>query len=265
LARSVREVLPGAGDTTVVAAFLQDASARSEPSVTTDGGGFSATSGLVAAVGAVRLLGADVLAPYVLTGQALLPEESAAVRLALSALPPAQQPPAAPPYGLEPPWVRAWIDWGLVTLLGRLDPAAFPAPVPQPQQPPPCDGNAPRHRSAAGTADHLDGGGAEGWVPWSLRMGRLASLALPGLCSPVHEAARSGALALARGATRALLRRDFPTAARITRWLAWLTADGTSLPLDVALLTEDIALRGGGDRCLLDAAISRRLLDLDSV
>ncbi|WKX11860.1 hypothetical protein [Streptomyces sp. NL15-2K] len=102
-------------------------------------------------------------------------------------------------------------------------------------------------------------------MPWSLRMARLASLALPGLHSPVHDAARSGALALARGATRALLRRDFATAARITRWLAWLTADGVPLPVDAALLTDDIMLRGGGDRCLLDAAISRRLLGLDSV
>jgi hypothetical protein len=161
--------------------------------------------------------------------------------------------------------VRAWVDWGLATVLARLDPAACHDPVPQPQEPPQCDGNAPRHRSAAGTTDHLEGGRREGWVPWSLRMGRLASLALPGLHSPVHDAARSGALALARGATRALLRRDFATAARITRWLAWLAADGAALPVDAALLTEDIALRGGGARCLLDASISRRLLGLDGV
>jgi hypothetical protein len=256
----------GAASSTVVAAFLREATARGEQSVTADTGGSVVAPDLVVAVGAVRLLGADALAPYALTGQAVLPEESAAVRMAISALPPAQQRPAAPPHGPEPPWVRAWIDWGLVTMLACLDPAAPRAALPLPQEPPQCDGSAPHRRSAATAVDRPDGGSCgEGWVPWSLRMARLASLALPGLHSPVHDAARSGALALARGATRALLRRDFATAARITRWLAWLTADGVPLPLDAALLTDDITLRGGGDRCLLDAAISRRLLGLDSV
>ncbi|MFF8883591.1 hypothetical protein [Streptomyces flaveolus] len=207
----------------------------------------------------MRVLGADALAPYLLTGRPLLPEESAAVRLSLSALPPARRPPAAPPSGREQAWIRAWIHWGLVTVLARLDAAPERVAVTVPQGPPPCDDSEPRHRSAADPADCPVGHG-EGWVPWSLRMGQLASLALPGLDGPVHQAARSGGLALARGATRALLRRDFATVARITRWLAWLAADGVALPLDVALLIEDIALRGGDDRCLLDAVIARRLL-----
>jgi hypothetical protein len=96
-------------------------------------------------------------------------------------------------------------------------------------------------------------------------MGQLSSLALPGLASPVHEAARGGVLGLARGATRAMLRRDFPTAARITRWLAWLAAQGTRLPLDPAPLTAHLGLVGGGDRLALDVAIARRLLGLEPV
>ncbi|MFJ4947052.1 hypothetical protein [Streptomyces sp. NPDC088760] len=246
----------------VVAAFLQKAAAHGELPLTGCSDDSGTAPGPAAAVGAVRLLGADALAPHVLAGQALVPEESAAVRLALSALPPAQRPPAAPPHGPEAPWTRAWIDWGLVAVLTRLDSAAFRAPAPA--APPPCDGNAPRRHSAAGADAHHCGESGEGWIPWSLRMGQLASLALPGLDSSVHDAARSHALALARGATRSLLRRDFPTAARITRWLAWLAAGGATLPLDVTLLTQDIALRGGGERCLLDVAISRRLLGLDS-
>ncbi|ADI11387.1 hypothetical protein SBI_08269 [Streptomyces bingchenggensis BCW-1] len=260
LARCALDALRGTGGTAVVAAHLRAAdsqAAHREPSVAGDGGGATVTSSAAVAVGAVRVLGADALAPYVLTGRALLPEESAAVRLSLSALPPVQRPPAAPPDGRERPWLRAWIDWGLVAVAARLDPDPWCVAAPVPQGPPPCDDSAPRHRSADGAV------GGEGWVPWSLRMGQLASLALPGLDGPVHQAARSGALALARGATRALLRRDFATAARITRWLAWLAADGVALPLDVALLTEDIALRGGDDRCLLDAAIARRLLGLE--
>ncbi|MES4906920.1 MULTISPECIES: hypothetical protein [unclassified Streptomyces] len=261
LARCALDALRGTGGTAVVAAHLRAAelqAAHHEPSAAGDGPGATATSGAAVAVGAVRVLGADALAPYLLTGRALLPEESAAIRLSLSALPPAQRPPAAPPVGREQSWTRAWIDWGLVTVAARLDPDLWRVAAPVPQGPPPCDDSAPRHRPAAGP-----GGGGEGWVPWSLRMGRLASLALPGLDGPVHQAARSHVLALARGATRALLRRDFATAARIARWLAWLAAGGVALPLDAALLTGDIALRGGDDRCLLDASIARHLLGLE--
>jgi hypothetical protein len=256
LARGALGVLQGTADTAFMAALLRGAAPAGQPLAVGRPGADTAVSGLVAAVGGVRLLGADVLAPYVLTRQALPVEDAAAVRLAFSALPPAQQPSLAPPRGPEAPWVRAWVDWGLAGVLARLDPDTPCVPVAMAQGPPPWDARAPRRSSA--TADA--GNRGEGWVGWSLRMGQLASLALPGLHGPVHDGAVSGALALARGATRSLLRRDFATAARITRWLAWLTAHGVAVPLDVSLLIEDIALRGGGDMCLLDAEISRRLL-----
>lgn len=254
LARGALGVLRGAGGTAVVADHLE--AAQAGPPMAAAAGGVDA-GGVAAAVSAVRVLGADVLAPYVLVDQRLPPEESAAVCLCVSALPPVRQSPAAPPGGPEAPWIRAWIDWGLVTVLAGLDPAARPAAAVVPQQPPRCDDSAPRHRTGGGS----DGDGGEGWVPWSLRMGQLASLALPGLDSPVHHLARCGVLALARGATRAVLRRDFATAARITRWLAWLAADGVPLPVNVSLLVREIALRGhDGGRCTLDLAIARRLL-----
>jgi hypothetical protein len=91
-------------------------------------------------------------------------------------------------------------------------------------------------------------------------MGQLSPLALPGLDGPVHAAARRAPLALARGASRAVLRRDFPTAMRITRWLALLAAEGVRLPLDPAPLVEHLRLLGGGPRLALDAAIAGRLL-----
>ncbi|MFF8883149.1 hypothetical protein [Streptomyces flaveolus] len=61
-----------------------------------------------------------------------------------------------------------------------------------------------------------------------------------------------------------MLRKDYVTAARITRWLAWLAAQGVALDLDMRLLNEDIALRGGGERCVLDVAIACRLLGSES-
>ncbi|KAA6223496.1 hypothetical protein CP973_17590 [Streptomyces albofaciens JCM 4342] len=253
LARRALDALQGAGGAAVAAAHVEAAASEPEgdPAV---------------ALGAVRVLGADVLAPYVLTGLPPSEGETAAVGLALGALPPADPPPPAPPEGPEQAWTVSWIGWGLATALSRLGSAASPAsPAPLPPAPPWCDDSAPR-RLPVSPADGGSGGPArEGWVPWSIRMGQLASLALPGLDGPVHAAARSGVLGLARGATRATLRRDFPTAARITRWLAWLHADGARLPLDPALLTEYTGLVGGGGRTALDTAIARRLLGLEPV
>ncbi|WP_030659505.1 hypothetical protein [Streptomyces rimosus] len=259
LARRALDALQGTGGAAVAAAHVESASSGSDgdPAV---------------ALGAVRILGADVLAPYILTGQSPPAGETETLGLALGALPPTDPPPAAPPDGPEQAWTMAWIDWGLSTALSRLDPARSPAPAaPLPQAPPRCDDSAPRHLpptpapEGGDRAHGSDGTAREGWVPWSVRMGQLASLALPGLDGPVHDAARSGVLGLARGATRATLRRDFPTAARITRWLAWLDADGQRLPLDPMLLTEHTGLLGGGDRTALDTAVARRLLGVEAV
>ncbi|WP_394436520.1 hypothetical protein [Streptomyces sp. SGAir0957] len=244
LARRVLDALRDVGPTAPAAAHLESVVSLppSEQSV---------------AVAAVRMLGADILAPHVLTGRTPPPEEGAAVTLALDALPPARPAPAAPPEGPEQPWLRAWIDWSTVSVLTLLDPAPDNPAAPVPQAPPRCDPGPERRRPPTATGD---GPAYEGWVPWSVRMSQLSSLALPGLDGPVHEAARSGAAGLARGATRALLRRDFPTAARLTRWLAWTHAEGVPLPLDPVPLAEHIALLGGGGRLALDIAIARHLL-----
>ncbi len=212
------------------------------------------------ALGAVRLLGADVLAPYLLNQHTLPPEETDAIGLALTALPPVDPPPPTPPEGPEPPWVRAWIDWGLISVLASV--SALKTVPPVPPGPPRCD-DGESHYHPPTVDGHPNGQPWEGWAPWSQRMGNLASLALPGLDGPVHDAARSGALGLARGATRALLRRDFPSAARITRWLAWLSADGVALPLDPVPLIQHIGLLAAGHRVELDIALACRLLDLE--
>ncbi|MEU1054305.1 hypothetical protein [Streptomyces sp. NPDC005876] len=255
LARAALGALLGTESGCVVARHLLAAAQSDEFAGGRPASPASATS--VAAT-AVRMLGANVLAPYALTGRALPPEESEAVRAVL---------PVARPAGLSPPtagerersWELRWVDWGLACVLHHLDPAAPGPDRTTPPGPPRCDAGAPRRVDAGPGAE----GRSEGWVPWSLRMGRVASLALPCLDGPVHHAARRNALPLARGATRALLRGDYSTAARITRWLAWLAADGVPPCLDVDLLTQDIALRGGGRRCLLDVALARQLLDLE--
>ncbi|MFI7386644.1 hypothetical protein [Streptomyces sp. NPDC049813] len=248
LAGRVLDALRGAGHTAVTAAHLADAAALPPQEQ-------------VAALGAVRLLGADVLAPAVLTGAAPSAEETVAIAATLDALPPSQPPPAAPPEGAEAPWVRAWIDWSLVTVLTRVDPGAVAPAAPEPPPPPRCEApTAPRRTPATVHGD----GTREGWVPWSVRMGQLAPLALPGLDGPVHAAARAGATGLARGATRAVLRRDYPTAARITRWLAWLHTEGVPLPLDPAPLTAHLALVAGGTRVTLDTTIAAHLLGQES-
>ncbi|RDG35150.1 hypothetical protein [Streptomyces corynorhini] len=224
LARRTLGALLGAGSTAMVAEHVERAA---------DPG---------AALAAVRIIGADAFAPALLAGAALHARDAEAVRVALTALPASDHTPPAPPAGPEAAWLMAWRDWGTVTLLTVLTGRD-------------TDGVT----AARPTAPTAGGDGAD-WASWSVRMGQLCTLALPGLDGPVHEAARGAPLGLARGATRATLRRDYPTAARIVRWLAWLRAEGVALPLDPAPLVEHIAQMAAGDRTALDTAIARRLL-----
>ncbi|MGW5865114.1 hypothetical protein ACWFRJ_23395 [Streptomyces sp. NPDC055239] len=232
-----------------------------------------------AALAAIRIVGADAFAPYLLSEAPFHPQDAAAVTRSFEVFPPPVSTPAPPPAGTVEPWLVAWRDWATTTLLaqftgpgaavsdlsdvpghgadGGLDPgvalARRPAGAPELTEPDPS--------AATRSADHP----GIPWQTWSVRMGQLSPLALPGLDGPVHDAARAAPLVLARGATRAVLRRDFSTAARITRWLALLAAEGARPPLDPVPLVEHIGLHGGGSRLALDVAISRRLLALEGV
>ncbi|WP_328954027.1 hypothetical protein [Kitasatospora purpeofusca] len=221
---------------------------------------------------AARVLGPDVLAPQALGATG--PDEQAVLLLAEAhrAFPPsafpALAPSSAPPSSARPSGVdeeraagaalvTAWRDWGTAVLLARaLGPGAdalFPGAAGE-DAGEDADLGAPQ----PGHAPHPE---PYAWQSWSVRMSQLSALALPGLDGPVHDAAREHSLALARGAVRSLLRCDQRVAARLTRWLAWLAADGRELPLEVEPMLERIRAVGDGSaRTALELAVAERLL-----
>ncbi|MER0243939.1 hypothetical protein AAHZ94_18395 [Streptomyces sp. HSW2009] len=300
LAHRVLGALRGAGGTALVAEHVERAE---DPK---------------AALAALRVVGADVFAPYLLGDSVFHPQDAEAVAMAFTVFPPPVNPPTPPPDGPAEPWVVAWRDWAMAAVLGRfaevggdalpptvrtdasgvaeiIDAPGGTVRAPEPQGAPLlADARLRAAYGTAGardalrvpegsyTADRLHAAGSHGaaypadapataaeaagldWQRWSVRMGQLSPLALPGLDSAVHRAARAAPLALARGASRALLRRDHPTAVHILRWLALLGAEGVPLPIELPPLIEHVELLGGGGpRLALDLAIARRLLALE--
>ncbi|MET8685445.1 hypothetical protein ABZV77_14610 [Streptomyces sp. NPDC004732] len=222
-----------------------------------------------AALGAIRFVGADGFAPYLFGAAVFHPQDATAVAQSFAVFPPAVSTPAPPPAGGAEPWLVAWRDWATAALLARFadggDAQVGEVLAPQPTGAPVL---AEPTRTGHAASDTLPAASDTDWQRWSVRMGQLSPLALPGLEGPVHSAARTDPAprALARGATRAVLRRDFPTAARIVRWLALLHSEGVHLPLDPVPLVEHLGLYGGGGpRLALDVAIARRLLGLETV
>lgn len=181
---------------------------------------------------AVRVLGADLFAPELAGTSAPGDEAARAVAEAYRLFPP------RPDRDL----VTAWHDWATQALASR-DGRAGPAPAAPPEPPP------------SRTPD------ADGWRQWTLAMARLAPLALPGFDSPLHGTVRAHPLAMARGTVRAMLRRDHRTAARLTRWLAWLHYTRVPVPLEIApLLTRLRQVGDGSARTSLDLALVEHLL-----
>ncbi|WP_449343671.1 hypothetical protein [Streptomyces polygonati] len=201
-----------------------------------------------AALAAVRVLGPDVFAPALLASAPFGPDDQEVVAEALRVFPPS--PEDAPE--------TAGLGWATGTLLARFggevlavrdlrdvagyEPAGAAERVP-----------AARDTGPVASCAH--------WRDWSRSMARLAPLALPGLEGPAHQQARRRTLALSRGVVRSMLRRDYPTAARLIRWAA--LARGGDLPasLDIATLVTHLELCGaGGSRTALNTTIARLLL-----
>ncbi len=196
------------------------------------------------ALGAVRLIGADIFAPHLLLGRPVHPDDAAVIAHSFAVFPPAGQVTTGQQQ------VVAWRDWATGHLLARTSEPTAAQPEPIPTAMPP-------------TATTLLGG-AKTWQEWSAIAAQLSPLALPGIGGPIAAAMFQGARPLAQGATKAMLRRDFVTAARLVRWIALLSSSGVRQLLDPALLVERIRLYGGtGSRLSLDLAIAGRQLGME--
>lgn len=182
---------------------------------------------------AVRVLGADALAPYRLAGHRPLPEDALLVDRALDAFPPEAGSSA----------VSLWSYHGLAHAAGSLLPDG--------------GGRGP----AAPRADALPD---TGWVreePWprlAHLSAQLAALAVPTGATPLADALRSRTEDLARGFVRAVRRRDWLQAAGLGRWLTVLPDTPQTLALDRGL--DFVRLMSAADpRVQLQVAAAKRL------
>lgn len=167
---------------------------------------------------AVRVLGADLLLPQVLSRTLPDMAELALFRKAVESFPP--RPDAAP--------VVHWSHWAMRRTLRRFE--ADP------------DGVLPGHRAQEPDASWLDG---TSWQFLTHQLAALAPLAVPGEDCAVSEAARRRPVDVARGFVRAVRRRDWQQAAGAGRWLTLLDGVPPELGLESGL--DFVELMGGTD------------------
>ncbi|MGW1376797.1 hypothetical protein ACWD6P_21350 [Streptomyces sp. NPDC002446] len=167
---------------------------------------------------AVRVLGADALAPYAMEHRTapVGADDEAVVRQALAAYPP----------GADASQVSLWSYRGLVE--------ASHAFLPGGAQPWP-----PAPDADAGWV------GLDPWPKLSHQVSQLAALALPKLGSGLAEQLAPRTDDLARGFVRAVRRRDWLQAAGLGRWLARLPDVPLTLGLDSGLAF--VRQMGGAD------------------
>ncbi|WP_411145656.1 hypothetical protein [Streptomyces sp. x-80] len=181
------------------------------------------------ALAAIRVLGADALAPYAL-GHRAGPggEDESVVREALAAYPP----------GVAASDVSVWSYRGLIEashafLNGGAD--GWPRPP----------------EAGAGWI------GTDPWPRLSYRASQLAALALPGLAPGLAEALAARTDDLSRGFVRAVRRQDWLQAAGLGRWLARLPEVPPTLGLDGGLAFVR-QMSGGDARVALHVVAARR-------
>ncbi|MGH3670133.1 MAG: hypothetical protein ACRDSH_05795, partial [Pseudonocardiaceae bacterium] len=168
----------------------------------------------LAGLAAVRVLGADALAPFVLAGHRFGPDDADVVVTSIRTFPVSE--PDRTENDDNTALVRELRDWATGRALIGL---GAPGPTQlYPEQARPGVGR--------------DGG----WMEWTGMLAQLSPMAVPGLDSLLHADARRYRLDVARGVTRAMLRRDPLTAARLARWLA---ASGDA-PMDPPFLVEPV-------------------------
>ncbi|GAA3723775.1 hypothetical protein [Salinactinospora qingdaonensis] len=195
--------------------------------------------------GAVRVLGTDVLAPFVLSGRLPDPGDVAVVRAAVRAFP---APPATP--APDPLWAAR--DWALYRVLRRFGVDASE-----------WEGLC---LTAVGGSDTGPGlsevAKSQRWPAWCASLAQLTALALPGLDSAVRAETLAARVDLTRGLARSMLRRDHLTAARLARWLALDTHAAAEPLLDPALKHLEL-LSADQPRVLLELALARRITETE--
>lgn len=168
-----------------------------------------------ASIAAVRLLGADVLAPCTLTGKVPAEADLDLAEAAVGAFPPGS--------GASP--VSTWSHWGLRAALSRVragDPAEAGA-------------YGVERDDLHGSEPDAEWVTAEPWQRMTHQLSQLAALAVPVLPSPLAAALAKRPVDLARGFVRAVRRRDWLQAAGAGRWLAVTDGVPDSLGLDAGL------------------------------
>lgn len=163
---------------------------------------------------AVRVLGADVLLPSVLTRRPPLPDDLAAFQRAVVTFAPKATSSAT----------TVWSHWAMTQTLHRLDASGSNGP------------NGPNGATGAAhtgpDASWLD---ALDWPQLTHQLSLLASLAVPGADSGIAQAAARRPVDVARGFVRAVRRRDWLQAAGAGRWLSVIDGVPDTLGLDTGL------------------------------
>ncbi|MFD5318895.1 hypothetical protein [Streptomyces sp. NPDC127098] len=183
---------------------------------------------------AVRVLGADVLVPFLLTGQPLRQDEASLVRAAVRAFPaPRSHGPEGALWGVR--------DAALAAALARLG----------------VDAAGWEGLAAAGPPSRL----APGWVTLAADLVRLSTAAHPLLAPELTRRLGDRRLDVERGLVRAVLRRDLLSAARLSRWLLALSPTGAG-PVALPPILDLLEAVGADDpRVRFETAIARRLND----
>ena len=152
---------------------------------------------------AVRVLGADLLLPSVLTRRRPLPDDLAVFQRAVHAFTP----------GASSSETTVWSHWAMTQTLHRLD--------------------GPAAKAGAGPdATWLD---SLEWPRLTHQLSLLGALAVPGADSAVARAVARRPVDVARGFVRAVRRRDWLQAAGAGRWLTVVEGVPETLGLEAGL------------------------------
>ncbi|WKX06259.1 hypothetical protein [Streptomyces sp. NL15-2K] len=182
--------------------------------------GTGGVDGLAGGLGlaAVRVMGADLLLPHILSHTAPAPEALTVFRQTVETFPPRAD--AAP--------TVVWSHWAMSRTLRRLDA--------------PLTGSPAGDEGAEPDAGWLDGAT---WQFLTHQLAVLAPLAVPGEDCAVARAARRRPVDVARGFVRAVRRRDWQQAAGAGRWLTLLDGVPEELGLETGL--DFVELMGDSD------------------